>query len=238
MIRMAAPAAQRREAGGRERRRRLSRGRGTIAAMSRLRLLPLILLLGGCIVPGYRGLWQPKPAEVLATGDGGVVLARLSVAVLGKWRGDPYDGEVHVRFRVENVGSEPLRVPLARCELFSGDLLSFGAPRLVAGDEAELPPGASETFDAGFAPPAEDADLRGLQARWVLVTAGHELPGSLTFSYVVQDYYSPYYYGSVSYGYGWGWGGSGCWGWNGCVIVPIQPVQALPPHTMSVPPKP
>jgi hypothetical protein len=204
--------------------------------MSRLKLLPL-LLLAACVVPGYRGLWQPKPADLIVTGDAGAQVAHLSVAVLGKWRGGDEDGELHVRFRVENIGTAPLRLPLARCELFSGDLQAFGAPRLVAGSDAEVPPGGTGTLDAGFPPINEDADLRGLQVRWLLSVGGRELPGSLTFSWTPPAY-APYY-GSVSVGYGYGypygygWGSPWCWG--GPVFIPVQPPQAMPPHATPGP---
>ena len=201
-----------------------------------LRLLLLALLLPACYSPGYRGLWQPKPAEAFVTAADGAPVARLSVAVLGTWKGDPWDGELHVRYRVENGGAAPLRLPLARCEVFSGDLQAFGPPHLVGGQDREVPPGGTMTLDAGFVPPAHDPDLRGLQVRWVLLAGGVEYPASLTFSYV-ETYY-PGYYGSAGVAYGyypydhcWDHGGSG-------VIIVAPPTEVVAPHVSSAPPKP
>jgi hypothetical protein len=195
-------------------------------------LLLLPLLLAGCYGPGYRGLWEPKPAEAMvATGDGAPV-ARLSVAVLGTWEGEPWDEDVHLRFRVENSGDAPLRLPLSRLEVFSGDLLPFGPAYLVSGEDRELLPGETMLLDAGFARPPGEPDLRGLQVRWWLLALGQELPGSLSFRYV--ETYSPSYYGSVGVGYGYWphehWCDSG---WGGGVVS--APVHVMEPHVGSAP---
>lgn len=198
--------------------------------MLRTLLLP-VLLLAACYSPGYRGLWQPKPAEVLVTAGDGAPIARLSVAVLGTWKGDPWDGEMHVRYRIENTGSHPLRLPLSRCEVFSGDLQAFGKPHLVGGEDREVAPGGAMVLDAGFAAPAADADLRGLQVRWVVLAAGTEAPGSLTFSYVQP--YDSYYYGSFGVGYGW-YPYDNCWNHGGGVVFGT-PVEVMSPHVGSAP---
>src|SRR5690349_23512978 len=201
--------------------------------MRRLLLLPL--LLAACSSPGYRGLWQPKPAEALVTAGDGAPIARLSVAVLGTWKGDPWDGELHVRYRLENSGSHPLRLPLARCEVFSGDLQSFGKPHLVGGEDREVAPGEAMVLDAGFVPPAADADLRGLQVRWVVLAGGAELPGSLTFNYVEPWY--PNSYGSIGVGVSYGYYPyDHCWdhGWGSGVVVGA-PVEVMSPHVGSAP---
>ena len=192
------------------------------------------MLLVACSTPGYRGLWQPKPAELLVTDANGAPIARLAVAVLGKWRGEPYDGEVHVRLRVENTSTVPLRLPVARCELFSGDLVSFGEPRLVGGSEEDVPPAGTGLLDVGFGPAPEGCDLRGLQARWVLMIADRESPGAQTFAYASPEYVP--YYGSLELGWYWGWPShSSTWSGGGSVKVPSPKV--LPPHVTSLPPK-
>jgi hypothetical protein len=197
------------------------------------RILPLLLvlpLLAACQGPGYRGLWQPKPAEALITGEAGAPAARLSTAVLGEWRGEPSDGELHVRFLIENIGSSPVRIPLERIEMLTGDLQPCSAPRLVGGEELEVPPGSTGTFDVGFMPPAEDPDLSGLQLHWITLLDGREIPGAANFQYAEPAY---------GYGYpvyvGVGWGFHSDWCWNGGGSVPSSPVQALPPHTTSIP---
>jgi hypothetical protein len=195
----------------------------------------LLLLLAACSSTGYHGLWQPKPAEASVNGADGTPIARLAVAVLGVWNGEPWDGEMHVRFRIENTGKSPLRLPVARCEAFSGDLQSFSPPHLVSGEDKELQPGGAMVLDVGFSQPATDADLRGLQVRWVVLAEGHEIPGSISFSRADPAY--PYDYGSASYGW-WPWydGWHDCWHdpWGGTVVV-VPSSQVLPPHTSSVP---
>ncbi len=200
-----------------------------------LRLLPLAaaLLLPACASPGYRGLWQPKPLELTVSDANGAPAALFSAAVLGRWRGEPDDGEIHVRLRVDNVGTAPVGVPLEGVKLLSGDLQPFGPARLVGGQMGEVAPRSIGWIDVGFSPPAEDPDLRGLQLRWVLVLGGHELPGSATFQRVDPVHY---YYPSVHVGYGFH---SGCWddGWGGAWHGGTS-VQALPPHATSLPGRP
>jgi hypothetical protein len=201
-----------------------------------LRLLLLLpLALAACAAPGYRGLWTPKPVELLVTGADGEPAANLLLAVLGEWRGGEHDREVHVRVSLENVGSEPLRLPLERVELRAGDLAVFGSP-LVLGDDAPGPvdPGRSALLDLAFLPPAEGADVRGLHLRWVLLVGEHELPGSATFQRAVPVY-GPPTYGSVYVSGAWGWHGYWHDGW-GTYCPP--PVQALPPHITSPPAQP
>jgi hypothetical protein len=193
------------------------------------------LLLPACRATGYYGLWQPKPLELTVREADGAPAALFSAAVLGRWHGEPDDGEIHVRLRVENLGRVPLRVPLERVQLLSGDLQPCGAPRLVGGQPGDVAPGGIGSVDVGFMPPAEDPDLRGLQLRWVLELDGHELPGSATFQRADPIY--PPYYPAVHFGVGWGYS-SGC-AWDGWCSTPTSaPVQALPPHVTSLPPKP
>jgi hypothetical protein len=199
--------------------------------------LLLLLLLAACSSPGYRGLWQPKPAEASVSGADGAPIARLDVAVLGLWSGDPWDGQMHVRFRIEDTGTYPLRLPLARCEAFSGDLQPFSAPQLVSGEDQELQPGGVMVLDVGFAQPVVAADLRGLQVRWTVLAEGHEFPGSISFSRADSTY--PYYYGGYGASYGWdpwygGW--HDCWHdpWGGTVVI-VPSSQVLAPHTSSLP---
>jgi len=189
------------------------------------------LLLPACRSAGYYGLWQPKPLELTVREADGTPAALFSAAVLGRWYGEPDDGEVHVRVRLENLGSVPLQLPLERVELLSGDLQPFSAARLVSGQLGDLEPGAIRSVDVGFSPPAEDPDLRGLQLRWVLLVGGHELPGSATFQRVDPMYYNYYY--PVHVGVGWGYWSDCHWdGW--CSTWPDGSVQAMPPHTTSV----
>jgi len=197
-------------------------------------LLLALPLLAGCSTPGYRGNWQPKPAEAIVTGDGGVPAARLSTAVLGLWRGDPWDGEVHVRFMIVSLGNSPLSVPLERIELLTGDLQPCAYPHLVGGELREVPPGMTVSFDVGFTLPAEQPDLSGLLLRWIVLLDGHEVPGSVTFQYVgpVYAYVYPVY---VNTGWGWGWGSGSGWCWGGGVAGPLPVVQTLPPTTTSIP---
>jgi len=201
-------------------------------AVCRLLLIALPLLVA-CSTPGYRGNWQPKPSEAIVTGENGTPEARLSTAVLGLWRGEPWDGELHVRFLIVSLGTVPLSLPLERVELLTGDLQPCLAPHLVGGEAREVPPGGTVTFDVGFTPPLEQADLSGLLLRWVVLLNGHELPGSVTFQYVgpLYAYVYPVYANA-----GWGWGS--CWNsgwcWGGGVAGPV-PVQTLPPTTTSIP---
>ena len=195
-------------------------------------LLALAALSGACAAPGYRGVWQPKPAEVVLTGESGAPAARLSMAVLGQWRGEPSDGELHVRFRVETVGSSPVSVPLERIELLTGDLQPCSPPRLLAGEDREVPPGDTISFDVAFSPPAEGPDLSGLQLRWVAMLDGKELPGSMSFQYA-EPLYSPYGYPTIYLGASYGYWSDWCWSGGSC--SPVAPVQALPPHTTSLP---
>jgi hypothetical protein len=198
-------------------------------------MLMLVLpLLAACVTPGYRGNWQPKPAEAIVTGADGVPAARLSTAVLGLWRGDPWDGELHVRFMIVSLGNSPLSVPLERIELLTGDLQPCAYPHLVGGELREVPPGMTVSFDVGFTLPAEQPDLSGLLLRWIVLLDGHEVPGSVTFQYVgpLYAYVYPVYVNA-----GWGWN-SGCypgWCWGGGFAGPVPAVQTLPPTTTSIP---
>jgi hypothetical protein len=206
--------------------------------MGRMKRLPQLavaaLLLSGCTSTGYYGLWQPKPLDLTVRNAEDKPVALFSAAVLGRWRGEPYDDEIHVRLRVENLGPVALRLPLERVELLSGDLQTFGGARLVGGQLGEVEPGEIGSYDAGFAPPVEGPDLRGLQLRWVLELDGHELPGSATFQRADPVYY-PAYYPSLHVG----WGYSHGWGYDGwCASPGGGPVYALPPHVTSAPGKP
>ena len=201
--------------------------------MIRPALLLACALLCACSTPGYRGLWQPKPSEALVTGADGVPAARLSTSVLGLWRGEPYDGELHVRFLVQGLNGSPLNVPLDRIALLTGDLRPCTDPRLVGGENREVRPGDSVSFDVSFYPPVEEGDLTGLQLQWIVLLDGHEVPGSVTFQYVgpLYAYVYPVYVNA-----GWGWN-SGCypgWYWGGGLAGPV-PVQTLPPTTTSIP---
>ena len=199
---------------------------------------PLLLLaLAACASPGYRGLWTPKPVDLLVTGADGAPAANLLVAVLGVWRGPEHDGELHVRLSLENVGTEPLHLPLERVELRAGDLAVFGRPWVLGGGGGEpVAPGRSALFDLAFLPPAEDADVRGLHLRWVLLVGEHELPGSATFQRASPAYVSPWYGGVyVGGAYGWHSGWHGYWHDDWGASCPPPLVQALPPRTTSLP---
>jgi hypothetical protein len=201
-----------------------------------LRLLLLALpLLAACVTPGYRGNWQPKPSEGIVTGENGTPEARLSTSVLGLWRGDPWNGELHVRFLIVSLGNTPLSVPVERIELLTGDLQSCVAPHVVGGEAREVPPGGTVSFDVSFTPPLDSADLSGLLLRWVVLMNGHELPGSVSFQYVGPLYAYIYpAYGYAGWGYGWGPGCYPGWCWGGGFGGPAV-VQTLPPTTTSIP---
>jgi hypothetical protein len=203
------------------------------------RLSPLLLLvLAACAAPGYRGLWTPKPVELLVTGADGEPAARLLAAVLGEWRGGEHDREIHVRVSLENIGAEPLHLPLERVELHAGDLVAFAPPYVVGGDApAQVDPGGSAVLDLAFVPPAEGADLRGLHLRWVLLLGERELPGSVTLQRVVQTL-APHWHGGVHGWYPYGspyWHGAWHDGWVGYGPAPLQ---ALAPHVTTLPAKP
>jgi hypothetical protein len=204
--------------------------------MIRPALLLACALLCACSTPGYRGLWQPKPSEALVTGADGVPAARVSTSVLGLWRGEPYDGELHVRFLVQGLNGSPLNVPLDRIALLTGDLRPCTDPRLVGGENREVRPGDSVSFDVSFYPPVEEGDITGLQLQWIVLLDGHEVPGSTSFQYI-ETYYDgwgyPMYVG-VGYSYGYWYGDPWCWGgggWGGS----MGGVTTLPPHSTSMP---
>lgn len=193
------------------------------------RLSPLLLLLAACAAPGYRGLWTPKPAELLVTGADGAPAARLLAAVLGEWRGGEHDREIHVRVRLENIGAEPLRLPLARVELRAGDLAAFAPPYVLGGDvPAQVDPGGAALLDLAFAPPAEGADLRGLHLSWVLLLGERELPGSVTLQRAAPTWVSHWHGGFPGwYPYGPPYG-HGAWHDGWVTYVPAPPGAAPP----------
>lgn len=191
-----------------------------------MKLLPLLLLsLAACATPGYRGLWTPKPLELVVTGEQGQRTGTLLATVLGQWRGGDRDGEVHVRIGLENTGVETLELPAGRVELRAGDLQPLVFSEVLGGGPGlRLEPGGAGLLDLAFVPPVEGADLRGLHLRWVLLQGAREMPGSASFqrapaaAWYGPPYGYPYAYPYPAWPYGWrvggGWSYGGAWVWR------------------------
>jgi len=88
---------------------------------------------------------------------------------------------VRVLFRLHNVSHAPLELPVERCDVVLWDGSHCGPPRRVGTAGAPLAPGESAIIEVGFMPPSSDADLRHVIVRWVLLSEGHDVPGSAEF---------------------------------------------------------
>jgi len=170
-----------------------------------------LLLAPACASSGYRYHFEPQPTVVqVHTSQGTFDL--LLVSVLGATRPEGGDiDEMQLRFRLQNSTQQPLRLPVDELGLLSGDLLDYGAARLVGGS-VEAAPGESAVADIGFAlPEAGSPDLRGLTLHWVLQVEGKDLDGTATFQRVLPpSAYDPY----GPWGPYWGPWGPPSWGWG------------------------
>ncbi len=186
-----------------------------------LALLSLFIAAPG--LPGcagiYRYRFEPMPAVVdVHTARGSQPL--LLVSVLGAITPEGSDRrQVHLRYRLQNTTDLPIRLPVGRQRLLSGDLLEFSSAWLVDG-VSEVAAGESALADLAFAYP-DDAtpDMNGLSLGWALEVEGVKLSGTTVFQRVSPDalrnpYPPPGWgpYGAPPWGaygpYGYGWYGS------------------------------
>lgn len=163
--------------------------------------------------------YTPSPAEVLVTaGDDNEPAARVLVSVLAAERPDrdseqPF--ELHLRLRIENLGSDQVVFDATDLLLVGSDLAPYAAPRLTGpvgappgapvGGPFDVPADAATTVDAYFPLPDGPYDVEGLNLRFSLRLAGRAV--LLGASFEPQQYVYPYPYRAYDpfYGYPYGY---------------------------------
>lgn len=166
--------------------------------------------LGSCATsPWYPLEYAPAPVE--AAVDAQSVAgsqARVLVSILGVARAAPPEPDlVHVRVRLENLGTVAADVPADALGLLSADLTPFGKPRVVP-PGLHVEPGADGTLDASFPFPAgrtaDTIDWSGLNLRVTVEFAGSRVTTGASFSRVLPPYPDD---PNVTFGFGVGYYG-------------------------------
>ena len=112
--------------------------------------------------------------------------------------------ELRARLRVENTSKQPLTVRTDEMVLVSGDLQSFGAPRVHPRPNPTVVAGANETIELAFPfPPDQDpesVDLTTLNLQWMIESGEDRVPVRMVFNGEPVLYYNgPYYNGFYYY---------------------------------------
>jgi len=153
-----------------------------------------LLLAGLALTPGcatyYEHRFAPAPVEVELSVDGEAQSqARGLVTVHGIRR--PADGRgavVEARLRLENLGSEPVRLVPETIVLVSADLQEMGTARVEPPPES-IPQGQTGTYSIEFElPPGRtpsDYDLQGLNLRWEAAFGTRRVLTGITFERTV-----------------------------------------------------
>lgn len=161
-------------------------------------------VLSGCQTSPWRfSGYEPAPIETqLSVDPASDARARLLASVLGIARAD---GSAHVRLRIENLGTRPVRLVPETLSLVAADLVAFG-PARVEPAPATIEPGQSATCEALFPAPTNAPggvfDPRSLNLRLTLDFGGTPVTAGLTFQRVVPAYYDydePHWYFGVSW---------------------------------------
>jgi hypothetical protein len=187
-------------------------------AASTLLIAAAALAACACSSGGYRYRYQPMPVGVqVHTASGTHELMLISVLGATRPEGGGSD-EIHVRVRLQNATAAPLRLPVEKQRLLSGDLLEFPSPRLIGGTP-EAAPGGNALADLAFSwPPDATPDLRGLSLSWVLEVDGKEVGNTVTFQRVYPGppaYVGPAWGAWGPYGAYGAYGPYGPYGWHG-----------------------
>lgn len=176
--------------------------------LARLYVALILAGLGACTTSRWYPIeYAPAPVEVaVAANSVPGSQSRVLVSILGVARAREADpGLVHVRVRLENLGSVAADVPGDALGLLSADLAPFEKPRVVPAT-LRVEPGADGTLDASFPFPAgrtvDSIDWSGLNLRIGVDFAGARVTTGASFSRLVPVYPTD---PRVSFGFGMGY---------------------------------
>ena len=182
-------------------------------------LLTLLVLFAAtaCTSNRYRYAFDPSPAEVQIAPESGAANARALVTVLQGERESSFGGTpfMHLRLRVENSGTSPIRIAPDSFVLVGSELEEFG-PAQVEQPVGDIATGQDMTYDVRFEfPPGLSLSaptLDGLNFHWRIDYAEGSAEVSTTFqrridtSYYYDPYYGyPYYPSRISWSIGYGY---------------------------------
>ena len=180
-------------------------------------LAPVLwLLLGACQTTWYGARFSPVANEVVVDAEQQPGQARALMSVRGVRRaqsGEP--AQVEMRMRLENTGDVPFHLQQGSLELLSGDLVPFGAARILSEDPPRVEPRGAAVLDLSFPVPAgrdpDEVDFGSLHLRFSLDFDGEVVTTRAQFERRSHPYYDygypyPYYRSRFFLGYGYyGW---------------------------------
>jgi hypothetical protein len=161
-------------------------------ATAQLCLSALVLATGSSCASSrwYEHTFVPAPLEVrVETEAVSGAQARVLITILGLERaGEGHPDQALVRMRIENLGTTPVELAPGSLELVSADLVAFGAAVLAPDAIAPIAKDESASYDVAFPLPSGrqpyDLNLSGLNLRWTLIFAGHEVTTGASFQRV------------------------------------------------------